>query len=951
MSRWTWCIILFFISLQVSGQSRGLPFSKYYSTHDYQGGIQNFAFTQSSSGLIYVANNFGLLEYDGSEWRRYSLPNSTKIRDVAINEAGVVFVSGQAEFGYFKPNLSGRLTYYSLLEKLPQAKQNLEEIWKILFVGDKVIFCTFDEIFVFDKDLNLSFILESETRFESFHFASNNLFVNQIGSGLHFLENEQLIPVAQGRIFGDQLVSGLISLTTSRQLVFTRNEGIFEISPTQRGKWKANLPENLQINAVKQLKNGNIAIGSQRHGILILDQEGNLVLSMDKENGLRNNSVLSLFEDVSGNLWIGHNNGITLLELSLPFRLIDQFSKLPGTGYDAFLSENRVIFGTNYGLYQETSDENGISPIAGGTGHVYQITQINNLILSAQNDGAFVLQNGKSNPIQGPQGIWNFQQLRDYPNLIIAGSYSGLLLFEYQNGTVRFLRKLQGYDESARLLEQDSNGDIWVGHGYKGIYRLRIQEGLERVESKFYGMDSGLPTTLLNSVWKLNNQIVFSTESGLYRYNSSTDRLEIDPLFEPYFGRDFLATSMVEDPLGNIFYIGDNEAGVLKRQINGTYLKNYQIFNKIKPFLNDDLQNISLIRPNEVLFAANEGFIWYRLERETTAPISFPTQIRSVFITGSADSLIWEGRYPGMAIQSEIPEFPYSRANLRFEASNAIPNSETTTQYQFWLEGMEKDFGEWTTKRDKAYTNLREGSYTFHVRSKDIYGQVSDEDTYTFKVLPPWYRSIWAYLIYTVIGILILYFLFRWIDQKMKKTAARIKASQSKVIQQKESDLQNSQREIERLRTENLKAEIQIKNKELASATMHLINKNGFIEQTKSHLNTIIKKSNNEDVKNEIHKIITSIEKNIAGDKDWEQFEMHFDEVHGDFMTRFKVRFPDLSPQEIKLSAYLRMNLSSKEIANLMNITVRGVEIARYRLRKKIQLERSENLQEFILKF
>jgi len=199
--------------------------------------------------------------------------------------------------------------------------------------------------------------------------------------------------------------------------------------------------------------------------------------------------------------------------------------------------------------------------------------------------------------------------------------------------------------------------------------------------------------------------------------------------------------------------------------------------------------------------------------------------------------------------------------------------------------------------------------------------------------------------------ITLLYLLFRIADRKLKKTTAKIQAAQSKVIEQKESDLQDSQKEIERLKTEKLKSEIQGKNKELASATMHLINKNSFIVQTKSHLNSIIKKSKNQEVKNEIKKIISSIEKNIAGDKDWEQFEMHFDEVHGDFMSRFKSRFPDLSPQEIKLSAYLRMNLSSKEIANLMNITIRGVEIARYRLRKKIQLERSENLQEFILKF
>lgn len=172
-----------------------------------------------------------------------------------------------------------------------------------------------------------------------------------------------------------------------------------------------------------------------------------------------------------------------------------------------------------------------------------------------------------------------------------------------------------------------------------------------------------------------------------------------------------------------------------------------------------------------------------------------------------------------------------------------------------------------------------------------------------------------------------------------------------RVIEEKESALQSSQRELERLRTEKLRQEIQLKDKELATATMHLITKNGFIDHVKGNLTGIIKKSKNQEVKNEIHKVIKNIEKNIAEDEDWEQFEIHFDQVHGDFMSRFKKSYPALSPQEIKLSAYLRMNLSTKEIAYLMNISVRGVEIARYRLRKKLTLQREDNLQEYILKF
>ncbi|WP_373494787.1 two-component regulator propeller domain-containing protein [Aquiflexum sp.] len=952
--------ILTFVTWEILAQSPGLPFSKFYSSEEYQGGIQNFSFNQSISGLIYVANNFGLLEYDGTTWRRYSLPNSTKIRDVHIDERGIIYVAGQGEFGYFKPDETGYLRYHSLSDKLPESSKNLEEVWKIIFVHDQVIFCTFQEIFVFSNNQELISIIKGIPDFESFHYTNNKFFTNQREEGLQVFENGKLLPVEFGKVFEDDVITSIISLNTNQQLIFTRNNSVFISNFNTITTWEANIPGNIQINIALRLKNGNIAIGTQSDGLYILKDDGQSVLRMNKDNGLQNNSILTLFEDMSGNLWIGHNNGITLLELSLPFRLIDQFSGLPGTGYDAILHENSIYFGTNFGLSVQKSNsenQNPIQKISGGYGQVYQLAKIQDFLLSAQNDGAFAIKNSKATSIGSLPGVWNFLPLKDHPDLIISGSYNGLLLFEIKDNDIKFLRKLNGFEESSRILEQDANGDIWMTHGYKGVYRLRLNETLDAVESKYYGTESGLPTNLLISVWKINNRLIFSTEYGIYSYNSQEDKFEIDSFFSKYFDYDFLATSMVEDALGNIFFIGDKEVGVLEKQINGTYVKNYQIFNKIIPFLNDDLQNISLIRANEVLFAANDGFIWYKLDNKSASSTSFPTMIRSVYLTGVSDSLISQGNYwekdslQYSQVLKAIPTIPYHLANIRFESSNPIPNNENTTQFQFWLEGFEDGYGDWTVKRDKAYTNLREGKYIFHVRSKNIYDQIGSPDSYAFRILPPWYRSYLAYFIYFIIGLFLLTFIYKMIDKRFQKKTHEITDAQRKALQQKESALKSSKEEIDRLRNEKLMAEIQSKDKELASATMHLLNKNGFIDHTKTHLNSIIKKSKNQEVKNEIQKVVQSIDKNIAGDKDWEQFEIHFDQVHGDFMSRFKKEYPNLSPQEIKLSAYLRMDLSSKEMAYLMNISTRGIEIARYRLRKKIKLERTANLQEFILKF
>ncbi|MDO9553402.1 two-component regulator propeller domain-containing protein [Rhodonellum sp.] len=954
-------LLLSFLSLnECLGQTPGLPFSKYYSSKDYNGGTQNFAITQSSSGLIYVANNFGLLEYDGAGWRRYPLPNSTKVRDVLLDERGIIYTSGQGEFGYFQADQTGILRFHSLLDQLPEANRNLEEIWKIQLLHDRVYFFTLENVFVFSKDHQLLNIISGNPAFESFHSTNNQLFLNQLDSGLQLIEKNKLEPLDFGKSLGNNLIVGIISFASNQKLFFTRDQGIFRLNSVGMLPWQTELSNKTRINKAIRLKNGNIAIGTQSDGIFILNENGEIILKMNNNPGLQNKAVLSLFEDISGNLWVGHNNGISLIELSLPFREIDQYSGLSGSGYDADFFDGKLYYGTNNGLAVQQMNGNTasqIQKIEHSSGQVYSISEIHNKLFLGHNDGAYEIIDGQAKSIDGVTGIWKLQPLRDHHNMVIGGSYNGLVLFEFKDDKLKFVRKIKGFNESSRLIEQDNDGHIWMTHGYKGVYKLKLNATLDAVEVSYYGTEAGLPTNLLISVYKINNRLIFTTEYGMYSFDPQTDRFEKDPFFSQYFPQDFLLTSIIEDPLGNVFYIGEGEVGVLEKQINGTYLKKHQIFNKIIPLLNDDLQNISPIKANEILFAAKEGFIWYRLDNNNQNTPTFPTMIRSVYLTGATDSLISHGSYPKKGtgsseeLEKENISIPYSARNIRFEFSNPIPNNENTTQFQFWLEGLEKDFGEWTTKRDRGYTNLREGAYTFHVKSKNIYGQIGEEDRYSFSIQAPWYRSILAYLTYVLLvgGLLVLF--QKRMDKKFQKKTAKITSIQREVIEQKETALKDSHEEIERLKNEQLHAEIKSKNKELASATMHLINKNGFIDHVKDHVATVVKKSKNQEVKNELQKVIQSIDKNMAGDNDWEQFEIHFDQVHGDFVNRFKNQFEDLSPQEIKLSAYLRMNLSSKEIAHLMNISTRGIEIARYRLRKKLNLNRAENLQEFILKF
>lgn len=954
--------LLLFVSLFIPfiliSQNIGLPFSRYYSSQEYQGGIQNYAITQNKTGVIFIANNYGLLEHDGTTWRRYALPNGAKTRHVQIDQNGLVYVAGQGDFGLFIPDELGQLTFVSFKNDLPEEDRDLGEVWKVFIGNNEIYFCTSSKLFIFNKSREYIGKIESKSGFESFHYSSNLLFVNELGSGLKKLQNGKLVPLSSEKIFGDQLVTAVIQITQDNYLIFTRDKGIFSLNGDLIKPW--NKENSLTINTAMMLRNGQIAVGTQLNGLMIMNSFGETILSFDKSNGLNNNSIVSLFEDLSGNLWVGHNNGLTMVQLSSPFRKVNQYSGLTGTGYHAYYSSGKIYYGTNNGVYYQEQNKgnwSSIKMIPNSTGQVYQIKSIHNELLVAHNDGAYIIKNNSAERIEGPSGIWNFQKLRGSNTLILVGSYTGLHLYEKTPSGIKYLREINGFIESSRIIEQDDQGYIWVAHGYKGLYRLELDDKKENVNVEYFGPESGLPTSVLNNVWKINNRLVFTTQAGIFKFNETTARFERDEFFYPYFDGGFIVHFLIEDQMGNIHFIGESQIGVLERKVDGSFKKIYQVFNQLLPLLNDDLQNISNIQGNQILFGANEGFIAFNLNENNYKASNFPTLIRAVYLTGPSDSLLFHGssisenNLHHYQSSSQVPKIPYDKANIRFESSNPIPNNEQELRFQYWLEGLEESYGDWVDKSEKAYTNLREGQYTFHVKSRNIYGEVSTAASYSFRVLPPWYRSTLAYFIYFILVVVGIYLIYRLIEKRYQQKAHRLKTVSQRVIEKKDSELKSTQAEIEKLRTEKLKQEISLKDKELATATMHLITKNGFIDHMRNNLNNITKKSKNQEVKNEIQKVIKNIEKNIAEDQDWEQFEIHFDQVHGDFMSRFKKEYSSLSPQEIKLSAYLRMNLSTKEIAYLMNISVRGVEIARYRLRKKLNLERAENLQEYILKF
>ncbi len=952
-------ILCFIVTTEAICQSQffGTPLIRNYSTEEFKGGIQSWGFTQDDQEVLYVANNFGMLRYNGNTWTLYPVKNGTKVRSILAGEEERIYVGSQADFGYFAPNQTGMLQYFSLADSLPEPYRNFDEVWRIFRMGDQIHFLTFKNIYAYSPGKPLK-VITSEAPLEFSFKVNNQLYSLVWGKGLSILENDELKLISGGDFFAHRQIASILPYDQNRLIIFTIQDGIylydgrnvqaFELLQDADGR-------NLVVNQAIMLKDGSFAIGTQNKGLVIANRSGELLLQLSRDRGLLDQTIHALYQDAHENLWLGLNSGISMIELSSPFSLIDENMGLAGTGYAALQVDKQLYLGTNNGLFTMdlNNDVMNLQLVPNSTGQVYHLNHIDEHILVGHHNGPLLLQDNEAKLIFDEKGAWEFKPAPANPGSIIMGSYNGISLLSTDGNQLAFVKKFENFNESSRVMEFDQEGNLWMAHGYKGIFKLEFEPDLDKIkEIRFYNAAHGFPSDHLINMELINNRLIFPALHGIFVFDPAQKRFVRDDAFSNLFYEDEHIVKMEEDILGNVFFISNQRVGRLSFDKFGKGTNDYQVFNKIKDLLNDDLGTIHVLDGKNVLFGAKRGFVHYNASKPKKLQ-PFYTHITKVINTSSeVDSLMLEGKGVSTA---PVPELGYKLNSLRFVYASPFFESPEKTEYQYYLKDFDNGWSEWTPKVEKEYTNLPEGDYEFQVRARNVYGTLSKAESFHFYIHPPFYRSNWAYLIYSLSGILLLGFTFYQLDRRFKKEKDQLKIQQEQELNKKNNQIEQittqSEQEIIRLRNEKLRSEIEHMNKELTSSTIHLINKNELLNNVKLALSEILRRKEKTNSTEELKRIIKNIDQNITSDADWKHFELHFNHVHGDFTNRLLEKYPRLTPQEIKLSAYLRLNLTTKEIAHLLNISVRGVEISRYRLRKKLMLDRQENLTDFMLKF
>lgn len=939
---------------QDSDVIQGLPFISNYDPESYRAGIQNWDITQDVNGLLYVANNLGLLEYDGSTWRSYPI-TGTKIRSIFIGTDKKIYVGSQADFGYLLPDAKGNLQYTSLADQLPDNVRDFDETWKIYGIDDMVYFCTFENIYIYDGKTLSS--VSSPHKLEISFLINNRLYVQEWEKGLSMLQSGRLELIRDGEFFKNRRISNIMNYDKDQLLVTTFNHGIFlyngVIKPFEfKGSFWRN--ENI-INYSRRLRDGNIALGTQNSGLFIIDKEGNLVLHLDKESGLSDRTVNYIYEDNQSNLWLAMNNGISRVDLNSPFTIIDDRMALSGAGYTALLSDGDIYLGTNNGLYRWHNEQMEFIP--GTEGQVYSVQEINGQILMGHHNGAFIIENDKARSVSSEKGGWIFRLAPGSGNQLIEGTYQGLNLLEWQNGQLKDKLKIEGFDESSRVMEFDGN-TLWIAQGYKGVFKLKLSDDLTTVtESRLYKQEDGFPSDVLINVFKIANQLVFTAQEGFYEYNPVTDRFDSLSHFNKLIGSRASMVDMEADEIGNIYFIEQSKLGVLRPKGNHDFEAHISPFNKVKSSWNDDLANIVVLDNHNVLIGGKQGFIHYNPMRDVPKNASFNVLFRKITNEGRMDTVMYLGHSIDQAVlaKESVDRYRFTQNSFLFDYAAPHFESRDEVMYQYRLDNYDEQWSEWTYTNNKEYTNLYEGRYTFRVRAKNIFDTETEEIQYSFHISPPIYRSTFAYILYSVVILILFYMAFKWLDKRHKQQTQELEEQQDQELKKKDSQIQSitekSEAEIIKLRNDKLRTEVNLKSQALTSSAMNLIQKNQLLNNIKNTLKAIPKEEADKALQTKLARLVKSIDKDLAGGEEWSQFANNFDQVHGNFITRLKESYPALTPQEIKFSAYIRMNLNTKEIANLLSISVRGVEIGRYRVRKKLALERKDNLSDFLLRF
>ncbi len=846
-------VLLFFLQQAAPAQIKNkgeLSVINFYRK-DYKASKQNWAVIQDKLGVMYFGNTRGVLTFDGYNWKLIPVKNNSVVRSLAKDKNGRIYVGARKEFGYLQADSLGNMHYNSLTGKIYDKQLSFKDIGRVFVLKNNVYFISKGVIFKYWVQKDSLELIKNKNILQVF-IAGNRIFVNEKNKGLSEYKDGQFNLVPQGDVLKNQSIRAIIPYKDVF-LISTLEKGFFEFN--EKGIYKKATPvddflDGKKVMSCVRLKEGYFALGTFSSGLLIIDDNFKPLQFVNTRNGLQNNGISSIYQDSSNNLWLSLFNGISEVLTSLPISVYNTNYGITGTVYSAKIFNEKLYLSTSKGAFVRpiSQYENPLGKqtftIIGNPAQVFSIDTAFTKILIAHNLGIRILDQGKIKDLNIDKiPVYTFLRLHKHPDKIIAGTRKGLMLLEFKKkktskwkkkspeikGEFVFLRYLKGLNERCRHIIIDKDNNIWLENTEKGIAKITINEDLDSVSVLWYGAGKGISDIKHNHVFLIDEKIIASTSDGLFIYNSKKDRFEKDNQFSDLFDANVKIEELVQDQNGNIWYkqrrklkISDieevYEMGVLKKQADSSYYRITAPFYKLR----NNVYSISPVNNYEVIIGNEIGFTHYDNRIKKDHYKTYYTILNEVkFVVN--DSVIFAGTYMDslgyMSFKQSdylVKEIPYHLNDIRFSFTALFYEDFENTQFKYYLKGYDKDWSDWQSVNYKEYSNLQEGDYVFMVKARNIYGAESVTATYKFTILPPWYRTFWAFILYVVLAVFVIWGIVRLSLLRLRKQKEYLEL----LVQKRTAEINRAKEEIEEANKmlQQSNEEIKEKNKNITAS-------------------------------------------------------------------------------------------------------------------------------------
>ncbi len=762
-------VFLIFTFIQAANSAAyseaGQPFFTHFSSKAYDGLPENWKIVQDKRGVMYFGNESGILEYDGNSWQKIKVPNLTSVRSMSVAGDGTIYVCAFGDFGYLRPDSTGQITYHSLKPFLDKKYHNSGEMWDVITLSGDAFFKTKDKIFKWNgRQIT---VLDSAFAYRLYKI-DDKIYSRSQNDGLLVIDGDSLKLMPDGAFFAEIGVYNMLPYIPEQVglkghiLVTTNSEGLFLHDGRKFHPFKTEVDSFLMANQVYnacRMLNGNYALATQRGGVVIIDSKGRLIRFINEDSGLLTNVIYDIYADRQGGLWLATNNGIIYCETPSPLSIFQNSGALKDKSNAVLRFKNTIYAANDLGVLYLSKKNSAFQLVEGSNKPAYELFGYEDVLLAGTNWGLAAVKNKKLQPFLLETQTGSLIASKIYPGRIYAGTHDGLtVILKQKNNQLRAVYTFKTNDEVLSVIEE-KDGGLWLTGHFLGIYHIS-----GNIKELSYGTDNGVSFTSYNkqnilpgNEWKLfeiQGKMLLGTDTGIFTFDRKTQRFIPDSTLGANLAGPPNIVSLIEKSTNGDLWIlsrqnGTNELGKAFLQNDGRYLwKPYPVFRRAALKNTDALYaDISPNSNKEILWiSTDEGLVRYNPEIVKNFQFDFLTLIRKVIVHN--DSIIFNGLSTKQYRMKSIV-LPFSKNDVRFEFSAVSFDKPEASLYQYFLEGNDTEWSNWSTASTKGYTNLSGGDYTFRVRSKNVYGTTGAEDVFRFTVLPPWFLTWQAYILYT----------------------------------------------------------------------------------------------------------------------------------------------------------------------------------------------------------